>query len=96
MTLNETKLPADGILESLMQNLRTGLSFMAKLAIATLLILAAGILAVATAIVGLVIASIALLLRFVGRAGPRRPNWRESNGTVTLEAHRTAHGWRVE
>ena len=78
-----------------MTNLRAGLSFVAKLAIAGLLILAAGILAVATAVVGLVIAGIALLLRFVGRTGPRRTKWREGN-TVTLEAHRTAHGWRVE
>jgi hypothetical protein len=94
MTLNETKMPASGFVDALMHNLRAGLSFMAKVAIAGLLILAAGILAVATAIVGLVIAGIALLLRFVGRTGPRR-TWRESD-TVTLEAHRTAHGWRVE
>lgn len=94
MTLNETKLPAAGFVDALMHNLRAGLSFMAKVAIAGLLIVAAGILAVATAIVGLVIAGIALLLRFVGRTGPSR-TWRESD-TVTLEAHRTAHGWRVE
>ena len=43
----------------------------------------------------LVIAGIALLLRFVGRTGPRR-TWTDSSDTVTLEAHRTAHGWRVE
>ncbi|MCI4643248.1 MAG: hypothetical protein MRY64_00515 [Hyphomonadaceae bacterium] len=95
MTLNETKQPAGTLPDMILLNLRAGLSFMAKVAIATLLILAAGILAVATAIVGLVIAGIALLLRFVGRGGPRRTGWRE-NGTVTLEAHRTAHGWRVE
>lgn len=95
MTLNETKLPAGSFFDTLMTNLRTGLSFMAKVAIAGLLIIAAGILAVATAVVGLVIAGIALLLRFVGRTGPRRSRWSEG-GTVTLEAHRTAHGWRVE
>ena len=96
MTLNETKMPASGFVDALMHNLRAGLSFMAKVASAVDFIHEKGILlAVATAIVGLVIAGIALLLRFVGRTGPRR-TWTDSSDTVTLEAHRTAHGWRVE
>lgn len=100
MTLNETKLPAQNLLDTLIANLRSGLTFMAKFAIAGLLIVFAGILTVAAAIAGLVIASIAILLRFVGRQRPTggsstHHDWTDA-GTVTLEARRTNHGWRVE
>lgn len=100
MTLNETKLPTENLFETIVANLRAGLAFMAKFAIAGLLIIFAGVLTVAAAVAGLVIASIALLLRFVvrhtpaGQASPRG-KWNSAE-SITLEARRTDHGWRVE
>lgn len=100
MTLNETKLPASNFFDALLANLRTAGIFIAKFAIAGLLIVFAGVLTVAAAVAGLVIASIALLLRFAGRQAPLSSRTRPSgwNGaeTITLEARRTDHGWRVE
>ena len=101
MTLNETKLPIGNLFDSLVQNFRTGLVFIAKVAIAGLLIFAAGVLAVATAVAGLVIAGIALLVGFVGRSHvssrmrQSRRDWQDGE-TVTLEARNTSHGWTVE
>lgn len=98
MTLNETKLPGSNAFDALIANLRVAGVVIARFAIAGLLILFAGVLTVAAAVAGLVIASIALLLRFVGRQAPSRPRrsgWNEGEA-ITLEARRTDHGWRVE
>ncbi|MEM7768588.1 MAG: hypothetical protein AAF253_14065 [Pseudomonadota bacterium] len=68
-----------------------------RLLIAMAVILAAGILAVVTAMFGLVLAAIAILMRFAGRGvdfdvrGRNRPS-----ETLTLEARRTPRGWTVE
>ncbi|MEM9738367.1 MAG: hypothetical protein AAF829_00730 [Pseudomonadota bacterium] len=100
MTLNESKLPDVNVLDAVTANLRMAAAYIAKFAIAGLLIVFAGVLTVAAAIAGLVIASIALLLRFVGRQAPKtstrsRPGWDDAE-SITLEARRTDNGWRVE
>ncbi|MEO0816316.1 MAG: hypothetical protein AAFX86_03315 [Pseudomonadota bacterium] len=100
MTLNETKVPPVNPFDAIFANLRLAGMLVAKFAIAGLLIVFAGVLTVAAAVAGLVIASIALLLRFVGRQAPgasrpRQSGWTEGD-TITLEARRTDHGWRVE
>lgn len=69
-----------------------------KLLIAFTVVLAAGMLAVITAIFGLVLASVAILMRFAGRNtrfDVRRAE-PQSGSTLTLEAKRTARGWTVE
>lgn len=72
----------------------------ATLCVAALVIMAAGVVAIATAIIGLIIAFAAMLLR----AGAyRRPNIKTAaprdasamTGNV-LEARRTARGWTVD
>jgi len=68
-----------------------------RLLIAMAVILAAGILAVATAMFGLVLAAIAILMRFAGRGvdlDSRRQG--QQTGSLTLDARRTPRGWTVE
>lgn len=102
MTMNDTRPGTANLLETLTAKLRGGMVLVAKLGIAGLLIVAAGVLAVATAIAGLVIASIAILLRFIGRRTPLHTEARSADperggqGSMTLEARPTAHGWTVE
>ncbi|MEO0465121.1 MAG: hypothetical protein AAF216_01155 [Pseudomonadota bacterium] len=100
MTANGNAAPGAALYETIIANLRAALAFVAKIAIAGLLVVAAGLLAMVTAVFGLVIAGIAVLLRFTGwgRAGmaTRRTADRQDGDTITLEAHRTAHGWTVE
>lgn len=98
MTANETRPAGSDLLEAIAVRLREGLVLVAKVAIAGLLIIAAGVLAVATAIAGLVIAGIAILLRFIGRQAGHPSTRRRAGtaGTITLEARRTGHGWTVE
>ncbi|MEM1106207.1 MAG: hypothetical protein AAGH87_07430 [Pseudomonadota bacterium] len=99
MTLNETK-SAPPLFDGLVDKAHAGLSWLARFAIAGLLIVFAGVLTVAAAVAGLVIASIALLLRFAAKGRVRAPRgrsaeWAQAEG-ITLEARRTDHGWRVE
>ncbi len=67
------------------------------LLIAFAVILAAGLLAVMTAVFGLVLAAIAILMRFAGRGAEMETRRRrQQTGRLTLEARRTARGWTVE
>lgn len=99
MTLNQTNPAGANPFGAFADTLRDMLAFVAKVALAGLLIVAAGILAVLTAFAGLAIAGIALLMRFIGRAPsrkrPAQTDWSDPHN-VTLEAHRTQHGWTVE
>ena len=63
------------------------------------IIFMAGVIAVVTAAVGLVIAAIAVLLRLTGARskGPSQHTHTEGPADgITLDAHRTARGWTVE
>lgn len=99
MTINQTNPAGANPFSGLVEAARDILGFIAKLALAGLLVVVAGILAVLTAFAGLAIAGIALLMRFIGRAPVRRPRARtkwDEPGQVTLEARQTQHGWTVE
>lgn len=72
-----------------------------KMLLGVILVLAAGLLAVLTAIAGLLIAGLALLMRAFGGEAQivtvrTRPGEAEAGDTITLEARRTARGWTVE
>lgn len=79
--------------------LRQAGEWLRRLMIAFAVIVAAGILAVVTAIFGLVLAAVAILMRFAGQGRELRPqhsNTPRDGETITLEARRTPRGWTVE
>jgi UPF0716 family protein affecting phage T7 exclusion len=78
--------------------LRQAFSAGAHLMFGVLLVIAAAIVAVATAIVGLLLAAAALVARLVRPAGfqPRPVPVRAVSRPVVLNARRTSRGWRVE
>ncbi|MEM1086148.1 MAG: hypothetical protein AAGH90_00340 [Pseudomonadota bacterium] len=82
---------------SSLEVLKQGLSWFAKGLIALALIVLAGLLAVMTAIAGMVIASAALLIRLTGsdRHADKYDVRQEGEG-LTLEARKTPRGWTVE
>ncbi|MEQ9316929.1 MAG: hypothetical protein RLN72_13825 [Henriciella sp.] len=69
-------------------------------ALALVIIFMAGVIAVVTAGVGLIVAAIAILLRLTGaRRKPQAYQGNARSGSddgLTIDAHRTAHGWTVE
>ena len=76
-------------------------SILRKVLIAVVMIMGAGLIAVLTALLGLILAVIALVMRFAGRpsdfgisVGPRQN--RDTGGTITLDARQTPRGWTVE
>lgn len=96
MTANQTHA-GDDILAALANAGRAFLSGTGKVFLAVMIVLAAGLLAVATAIAGLFLATAAIVIRLTG-ARRKRPAAAasQSGEAVTLEAHRTARGWTVE
>ncbi len=100
MTLNQTGNANALRLDSLIASLRHGLVIAGRVALGAFIIMAAGILAVATAVAGLAIAAVALVMGLMGRAYfSRRASTRarrQAGASMTLEAHRTARGWTVE
>lgn len=77
--------------------LRHAVSLVASVAFGLLLLIAAGIVALATAFAGLLIAFAALIVRFTqnGRTHHGAGGSVRVDGMV-LQARRTARGWRVE
>ncbi len=73
-------------------------SLVAKLAFGALLIVAAGVIAITTAIFGIIIAFFAILLSLIMKAGgAKTASPRDANGSNDiLEARRTSHGWTVD
>lgn len=92
MTANEARQPIPDFASAIVHGVRRIMSALGKVFLAVMIVLAAGLLAVATAVAGLFLALAALVLRFSGT----RPNVRENGASVTLEAKRTARGWTVE
>ncbi len=74
----------------------SALSLVAQLCIGLLLVLFAGLLAVMTAIAGVLLASAALFMRYAGRKGARPESATPANDPITLDARRTPRGWTVE
>ncbi len=96
MTANQTHA-GDDIAAALANGMRAFFAGSGKVFLAIMIVLAAGLLAVATAIAGLFLATAAIVIRLTGARRHRRASTSPQSGeTVTLEAHRTAHGWTVE
>ncbi len=98
MTADKTAPDAQAFFRSAMNACRRGFALAAQIVFGGLVVLAAGVLAVATAVIGLILALAAIV---IGLASGKRPV-AERAGTsttedgVTLEAHRTPDGWTVE
>ena len=95
--MTATQINPNRFLTSLMQGLRQGLRWFAKGMVAMGLVVLAGMLAVMTAIAGLVIAAVALMIRLIGpKARPHAYEVKEDGEGLTLEARKTPRGWTVE
>lgn len=70
----------------------------ATFAVGALVLMAAGVVAIATAIVGLIIACVAMFMRFASHSKPQPQRARAyaSSEDGVLEARRTARGWKVD
>ena len=100
MTAARSTLSLETLLVRTGDALREGARWGLRGILALAIIVMAGMIAVVTAAVGLVIAAIAVLLRLTGArpSASRRPGRSprtEADG-ITLDAHRTARGWTVE
>ena len=99
MTAARTGLSVEGILANIANGFREGARWILRGILALAIIFMAGVIAVVTAAVGLIIAAIAVMLRLTG-ASPkvRRTSSapKPSADGITLDAHRTARGWTVE
>ncbi|MEM7492921.1 MAG: hypothetical protein AAF296_06025 [Pseudomonadota bacterium] len=95
--MTATQINPNGFTNSLIEGLKQGLSWFAKGLLAVALVVLAGLLAVMTAIVGMVIASAALLIRLMGPKNETGSfDVTEDGEGLTLEARKTARGWTVE
>lgn len=82
-------------------SVKRAIALIAAFGVGALVLMAAGVLAIATAIVGVIIAFVAMLLRFGAWNKPvmRRQeaaSSAETRGEGVLEARRTARGWTVD
>ena len=100
MTAEQTHSPRPqlgGSHESAFRLIMTAGEWIRRLLIAFAVIVAAGLLAVVTAVFGLVLAAIAVLMRFTGRAPDMAARRQKTQpGTVTLDARPSPRGWTVE
>ncbi|MEZ5998796.1 MAG: hypothetical protein R3B98_08900 [Hyphomonas sp.] len=75
---------------------RGGLALIIQVMIGMMLVLTAGIVAVMTAIAGVMLAAAALVMRFAGGRRIRPMHHTAGDEALTLEARRTPRGWTVE
>lgn len=96
--MTATHAAPSGFPQNLFLAFQQGLRWFAKGLLAVALIMLAGLLAVMTAIAGLVIAAFALLIRMSGSKSESVQTYdvREDGEAITLEARRTPRGWTVE
>lgn len=88
-----------GFPQNLIALMRQLSRFVVRGGVALALIFLAGMLAVATAIAGITLALVALLIRFFGTGEDAKVQTRAeagADGTVTLNARKTPRGWTVE
>ena len=76
--------------------LRGGIALIVQVVIGMMLVMTAGIVAVMTAMAGLLLGAAALVMRFAGGRRMRPVHDVGAGETVTLEARRTPRGWTVE
>lgn len=79
----------------LFASIRGGFAMILKLIMGGMVVVAAGILAVAVAMVGLILAAVAVGYRMVAGA-PNIPATQPSADGIILDARQTPHGWTVE
>lgn len=81
-------------------SVKRAVALIAAFGVGALVLVAAGVLAIATAIVGVIIAFVAMLLRFGAFRKPAmsgRPDAdTDTRSEGVLEARRTARGWTVD
>ncbi|MEM5518705.1 hypothetical protein WNY37_17235 [Henriciella sp. AS95] len=101
MTAARTGVSLENFIARIGNGLREAARWGLRGVMALVIIFMAGVIAVVTAAVGLVIAAIAVLLRLTG-ARPKAQSHHQSTRAnapsdgITLDAHRTARGWTVE
>ena len=103
MTANGTAKTPAGFLTAIVAWFQTALRVIGRIALGGLALLAAGILAMAMAVIGVLIAMAALIFRAT-KGGPQKPKQAQSrpadqvgpDGGVILEARKTGQGWTVE
>ena len=85
---------------SLMARLRRAVGLAARVVFSVLLVMAAGIVAIATAVAGLLLALAALVVSLSGTNNRLQPYPVPARGAsaegVVLDARRTSRGWRVD
>ena len=96
MTANQSRNPVDDLFAGLAGAAGAFARGVARLFLAVMIVLAAGLVAVAAAIAGLFLAAAALLMRYTGGRARPKPARAGSPEAMTLEARRTARGWTVE
>lgn len=78
-------------------SLRGGFAMILKVIMGSMVVVAAGILAVALAMTGMILAAVAVIYRMVSRKpADMKVNTHTDGEGVILEARPTAHGWTVE
>ncbi|WP_300375762.1 hypothetical protein [Henriciella sp.] len=99
MTAARSSLSFDNILSRLANGTREVARWGLRGVIALAVIVMAGMIAVVTAAIGLIIAAVAILLRLTGArnaTATRHQRAKTESDGITLDAHRTASGWTVE
>jgi hypothetical protein len=98
MTAARQTISAEMLIARVFHGLREAARFSLKAVLALAIIFMAGVIAVITAAVGLIVAAVAVLLKLTGnRARPAQHTRTHTDDSgITLEAHRTARGWTVE
>ena len=99
MTAARQTLSPDMVLARILTGLREAARFTLKAILALAIVFMAGVIAVVTAAIGLIVAAVAVLLKLASASRPtaRRTTHDETDASgITLEAHRTARGWTVE
>lgn len=81
---------------SLLASLGAGLGLVAQILVGALLIFVASLVAMMTALAGIMIAGAALVLRYVAVRRSAPVSIRVKDAPVTLQARRTPRGWTVE
>lgn len=99
MTAARQTLSTDLILARILSGFREAVRFTLKAVLALAIVFMAGVIAVITAAIGLIVAAVAVLLKIAApsrRSGEARSKAETDASGITLEAHRTARGWTVE
>lgn len=95
---NETAAPNPALdAGEIFAAMRRGLAMLLKVIMGGMVVLAAGIMAVSLAMVGLILAAAAVVYRFIAGTPQAAPVQTSTDREgVILDARQTPHGWTVE